>query len=57
MLPSSAAKACGSLRVGDEVIEVDGVDVRALPPAVVERRFVGPDGEPVTLLVSRPVSR
>ena len=51
VLDGSAADACGSIRQGDVVLEVDGGDVRGRSVGDVEQLLTGPAGSSVTLLL------
>ena len=51
--PPGMAAARGGLKEGDEIIAVDGVDVRDLSPEEVQQALRGPVGTTVSLTVVR----
>jgi carboxyl-terminal processing protease len=51
-MPGSPAEAAGLLP-GDEVVKVDGKDVTGVPPSLVIRQVMGPEGTQVVLSIRR----
>ncbi|HMK07686.1 MAG TPA: S41 family peptidase [Anaerolineales bacterium] len=51
-MPGSPAEAAG-LQAGDQVVAVDGTDMTGVPPQLVIRRVMGPEGTTVVLTVRR----
>jgi carboxyl-terminal processing protease len=52
-VPSGLAAERAGLREGDEILHIDGMDVRAMSPAQVHQALSGEVGEPIKLTVVR----